>query len=126
MSVIALANPTIVINNLHIGVVPNETTYTEGFGEQKMRVRSGGAGAIESVYTNDVETNLSMVKFQIYSDTPYLELARGWKALLNANIISITDDDFSRHLIDAAVTNNYEVGLGASSTVELEWHGIMV
>ena len=126
MSVIALANPTIIVNNLHIAVVPNETVYTEGFGEQKMRVRTGGGGNIESVYSNDVETNLSMLKFHIYSTIDYLELARGWKALLNANLISITDDNFSRHLIDAALTNNYEVGLGASTTVELEWHGIIV
>ena len=125
MAIIALANPTVIVNNIHIAVVPNSVSYTEGFGAQTMRIRSGGGGAIETVYTENVETNYSKIKFGIHSDVPYLELARGWKVLKNANVIELLDNqlEFNRIFRFCALITDYDIALGQDSTIELEFHG---
>jgi len=125
MAIIALANPTVIVNNIHITVTPNSVSYTEGFGAQTIRIRSGGGGAIESVYTENVESNFSKIKFTIYSDVPYLELARGWKVLKNANVIELLDNqlNFNRIFRFCALITDYDVALGHDSTIELEFHG---
>lgn len=125
MAIIAIANPTVIVNNIHIAVTPNSVSYTEGFGEQTMRTRTGGGGAIETVYTENVESNFSTIKFAIHSDVPYLELARGWKVLRNLNVIELIDNelDFNRVFRFCALVTNYDVALGQDSTIELEWHG---
>lgn len=125
MAIIALANPTVIVNNIHIAVVPNSVVYTEGFGAQNVRIRSGGGGAIETVYTENVESNFSMIKFTIHPDVPYIELLRGWKVLKNLNVIELLDNqlNFNRVFRFCALINNYEVALGQDTTVEAEWHG---
>lgn len=123
MGVIALTNPTLLINDVNIGIVPNNLSYTEGFGEQNMRVRSGGGGSIETVFSSNVETNLSTIKFQIYPTSDILNSPRAWKALRNDNVISISDVDFNRTFVFCALINDYEIPFGSDTVVELEWNG---
>lgn len=123
MSSTALANPTLIINNLGVAIVPNSTTYTDGFGEQNQRAQSGGGGNVEVVFSNNVETNVSKVNFSVYPTAENLDLLRSFKARENRNAINITSGDFSRTINSAALINDYEANLGADTTVDVEFVG---
>lgn len=121
---VALANPTVIINNLSVPVVPNSVMFTEGLGTQKVRVQSSGGGAVQSVVSNDVETNLSDFKLSIYPTADNIELIRGWKVNTGLNAISCTaDGGFSRSISNATVVNDYEVKMGADTNIEVEFKG---
>jgi hypothetical protein len=125
----ALANPTIIVNGIVTGIVPNSVTYTEGLGEQNQRTQSSGGGATQVIYSQNVESNISMVKFSVYptiqggagGSTNALDLLRGWKENTNNNVIQITAPNFQRSFTSAALTTNYEVALGADTTIEVEF-----
>ena len=123
MASIALANPSVIINNLAIAIVPNSVVYTEGFGEQNQRVQSAGGGSVETVFSNNVETNLSKVNFSVYPTESNIEALRSFKAAENANAISIVSGGFSRTVNSAALTNDFEVNLGADTTIDVEFMG---
>ena len=122
-----LSAPTVVVNNTVVAIEPNSCAYTEGFGEQSARTASAGGGSVETVYSNDVATNLSMVKFTLASTIPNIKLAREWKANGNENVVSLsaenTDGDFNRSVSEAGVTNDFEVALSADGVLEIEFHG---
>lgn len=120
---ISLANPTILINNLSFPIESNSCSYTEGFGEQTVRVQSAGGGSVESVYSNNVETNLSMVKMRALNTASNIEIVRSIKANGNANVISISDNasGFTRSFTNAALINDYEVSLGSDGGIDLEF-----
>jgi len=118
---IALANPTVLINNLSVAIVPNSCTYTEGKGEQSVRVQSAGGGSVQSVLSNDIETNLSMVKFDMSATAENIETILTWKNNANANVISISGNGLTRSFANAALTNDYEVSLGNDSVISLEF-----
>lgn len=125
----ALANPTVVVNNVTIAVVPNSVKYTEGLGEQNMRAASSGGGSVEQVFSRNIENNFSMVSFSVFNSPANIATARVWKTNENQNVISIsgtvTDNGvsstFSRSFTNAAILNNYEVNLGADTEIELEF-----
>lgn len=120
----ALANPTLVINNIVRPVVPNSVTYDEGLGEQSVTAQSAGGNSVQSVYAQNVETNLSTLKFSLKNTPENIEAAREWKVLKNANAATLTGDGgFSRAFNNMAVTNNYEVNLGADTTIDIEMMG---
>ncbi len=120
----ALANPTLVVNNIAIPVAPNSVSYKEGTGEQTMRAQSAGGGSVQSVFSKNVETNLSFLKFSLFNTPENIALARGWKILENANAASLTGDGgFSKTFNNMAVTNDYEVNLGADTTIDIELMG---
>jgi hypothetical protein len=119
----ALFNPTLYINDINIKFKPNTLNYTEGFGEYKVRARSGGGGATDTVFSQDVETQYSMIKFNIYPTKDLLELARLWKSLGNGNVLTITDvNGFSRTFKFAAMINDPPTNIGADTDVEIEFH----
>lgn len=108
---IALSNPTVLINNISVAVVPNSVSYTEGKGEQMVRVQSAGGGSVQSVLSNNVETNLSTVKMSLFPTAENIALILTWKNNANANAISITGSGLTRSFTNAALTSDYEVSL---------------
>lgn len=123
---IALADASVEINNSPVAIVPNSITYTEGKGEQTMRSASSGGGSVEQVFSNNIEMNFSMVKFQLFNDIDSIEDARKWKTARNQNTVSIsgkTPDGkkITRTFKQAAILNDYEVNLGSDTTIEIEF-----
>jgi hypothetical protein len=122
---IQLADATITVNNETIGVVPNSIKYTEGDGEQKVHAVSIGGGATEQVFANDVESNYSMVSFDLRSTVDNIRLAKDWKVRGNGNTISLQgeneDGNVVRNFASAALTQNYEVEIGVDSVISLEF-----
>jgi len=118
---IALVNPSVLVNNLSVPVVVNSVSYTEGRGEQTVRVQSAGGGSVQSVYSDDVESKLSMVKFAMLPTAENIALVLGWKDNTNANVISITGAGLTRSFTNAVLTSDYEVVLGSDTQLDLEF-----
>lgn len=120
-----ISDPGVVVNNVGVAIVPNSLAFTEGFGEQETIVQSAGGGVLEQVYSNNVETNLSMVKFSLRSTVDNIELARSWKNNRNENVVAITaqvsDGTLTRTFNNAAVVNDFEVNLSADGVIEIEF-----
>lgn len=122
---IQVSDPAIIVNNDVIAVEANSVEYTEGFGEQSVRAASTGGGGVEPVFSNDVGTNISMVKFSIPATVDNVALARSWKAGLNANVVqlagSTAEGRITRTFTQAAIVNDYAVPLTADGVIELEF-----
>lgn len=123
---IALADPSLIVNNEPVAIVPNSLKFTEGSGEQTMRAASTGGGGIEQVYSSNIETNFSKVMFEVYNDVDTIEDVRGWKKNLNLNVIVITGKTpdgkvLKRTFNSAALLADYEVNLGSDTTISLEF-----
>jgi len=117
-----LTTPTIQVNGEPVQIVPNSFSYTEGFGEQTLRVQSAGGAAVEAVFTDNAEMKMSDIKFSMFGTADNIALSRLWKSNGNANTLQATDDNgFARSFAGAALTANYEVGLGADTTIDLEF-----
>lgn len=122
---IQLSDATVVVNNEAIATVPNTISFTEGLGEQNVKAASVGGGAVEPVYSNDLQSNFSMVKFELNSTPENIDLARKWKVNRNNNVIQIIGETLegtvTRTFAKAALTGNYEIGIGSDSTIPLEF-----
>lgn len=123
MSLIAVTNPQVTINNIAVAVVPNSVKYDEGLGEQSQRVQSAGGGNVEVVYDDNVETHVSKVMLQLTNTAENIDLARTWKKNGNANVVAITGNDLARSFPSCALVNQYEVALGSDGVLELEFCG---
>lgn len=122
-AVIALYNPTIIINNRQIVFKPNSVTITLGKGESKQEALSGGAGFIEMAYSEDVSTKIGKLKGMLESTTENIELVRVWKELLNGLTITITDRNFTGTFRFMAMINDPEFQMKSEPEVEVEFHG---
>ena len=123
----AISDPSVVVNNEPVGIAPGTVKFTEGKGEQKMRAQSTGNGKVDAIYSQDVTTQFSMVKFELYNDIDSIEIARDWKDLLNGNVVTVTGKDvttgkvITRTFRKAALVSDYEVEFGSESTFEVEF-----
>ena len=118
---ILVSNAVITVNNINIAYVPNSVSYTEGFGEQDVKVQTAGGGATEQIFVENVEMRFSMVKISMYQTPENISAIRGWKSNRNENVITITSDTFSRSFAQATLTSDYEVNLGSDTQIDLEF-----
>jgi len=123
---IALADPSIVVNNEPVAVVPNSVKFTEGSGEQTMRAASTGGGGVQQVFSQNIETNFSKVMFEVFNDVETIEDLRGWKKNSNQNVVVLTGKTpdgkkIRRTFNQAALLNDYEVNLGSDTTISVEF-----
>jgi len=125
-----ISDPSVVVNNEPVGIVPGTVKFTEGLGEQMMRAQSTGNGNVDQIFSQDVTTNVSMVSFELYNDIDSIELARVWKTNLNANVITVTGTDptsgktITRTFSKAALLSDYEVELGSESTFTVDFKSL--
>lgn len=123
---IVISAPTVIVNNEPVAIVPNTLVYTEGKGEQNVRAASTGGGAVEQVFSDNVENNFSMVQFEVFNDANSIKSARAWKSNRNLNVVQIAGTapdgtSVERTFQNAAILNDYEVALGSETTVPLEF-----
>jgi hypothetical protein len=121
---VALARPSITVNNDAIFIVANSALYTEGKGEQNVSVQSAGGSNVDIVISENVETNMSKVNFAMKNTADNIELIRSWKSNPGANAVAIQSGDFSRTIGQATLTNDYEVNLGSDTQIDLEFMGL--
>jgi hypothetical protein len=122
---IQIADATVLVNDEVVGVLPNTVSFTEGLGEQKSRAVSIGGGKTEQVTSNDVETNYSMVKFEMPVTVDVVKLAKVWKTNGNANVVQITSQNvegsMTRSFAEAMLTSDYEVNIGSETSLAVEF-----
>lgn len=122
---VQLADPLVTVNNNPIAVIPNSVKYTEGLGEQTLRAASLGGGNVEQVYSHNVETNFSMVSFEMPSTVENIDQAREWKTNRNQNLVQIAgstpEGQITRTFSQAAFLNDYEVELGSETNITVEF-----
>lgn len=122
----ALANPQVTVNNVSVSIKPGTLDYTEGFGEQIVRAASTGGGGIEQIFADDITDNFSVVKFALDPTIKNMNLARSWKSRPGEIVITVTGKDgdggtFSRTFAAASLTNDYNVPLGPTTQIDLEF-----
>ena len=126
---VVFSNPQVVVNNIALAIKPNSLSFTEGFGEQIVRAASAGGAQVEPILADNIEDNFSDVKFALDPTEVNITNSRIWKTQPGQNVISVTataqeggvTTRFSRTFTKATITNNYEVGLGADTQIDLEW-----
>ncbi len=123
-----LTDPSIVINNEAIFIAPNTVAYMEGFGEGTVVNQSAGNGVIDQLESDDVSTQIGMIKFSVYSTVENINLARSLKANRNQNAITLTattpdGQTLTRNFAQMKLTSDYEVNLQSDGVIELEFKG---
>ena len=122
---IQLSDVTFIVNNEAIVTIPNSVMFTEGLGEQSMKAGSVGGGAVEPIYSNDLQSNFSMVKADIPSTPENIDLARTWKLNRNNNVVQVIGETLegtmTRTFARAALTSNYEINIGSDAAITIEF-----
>ena len=120
-----LANATVLINNQAFAIVPNTLVFTEGQGEQTIKAASTGGGGVEQIYTDDVETKFSMVKFELFATVDGIEDTKSIKSQLNNNVVQIfgntPEGSITRTFTKAALLTDPEKALGTDTTIPVEF-----
>jgi hypothetical protein len=122
---IQLSDATVLVNDEVIMIVANSLKYTEGFGEQTVRAGSVGGGAVEQIYSRDVESSLSKIMFDLHTTPANVKLARTWKANANENVVQIagktTEGDVTRTFTQAAFTGDPEIEISTEGVIGIEF-----
>lgn len=122
---IQLSTAAVLVNNEVVTVVPNSVKFTEGFGEQQVRAGSVGGGGVEQIYSQDVESALGKVMFDIHTTPENVRLQRSWQSNQNRNVVQIagtTDEgDVTRTYTQAAMVNDPEIEIGTEGVISIEF-----
>ena len=122
---IQLSDATVLVNDEVVAIVPNTLKFTEGFGEQTVRAASVGGGAVEQVFSKDVESALSKVMFDIHTTPDNVKLARTWKSNKNQNVVAIAgktaEADLTRTFTQAAMVNDPEIEISSEGVINVEF-----
>lgn len=120
-----LSDATLMVNNEVWAIVPNSLVFTEGQGEQSIKAASVGGGAVEQVFSNDIESAFSMVKCELYATVDNIENTRSVKANLNNNVVQVfgqtVDGSMTRTFTKAALLGEVEKALGTDTTIAIEF-----
>lgn len=119
----AISVGQLIVNNVVVPYVPNTFKFTEGFGEYKQRAAVTGSATTETVFSEDAESKVSKFNFEIYPTADNISLARSWKANKSNNVIEYVANGMQRTVTSAAIVNDFEVEIGADTTITLEWIG---
>lgn len=121
----SISVPSVVINNVAINIVPNSLKYKEGTGEQTVKTQSAGGGVVDVVYSDNAESKMSSVSFEMINTGANIESLLTWKNNANANAITLTDTatGFTRNFSNMALTTDYEVNLGSDTTISVDFMG---
>ena len=120
-----LADALVTVNNVPVAIMPNSLVFTEGLGEQVIRAASAGGGQVEQIYSNNIESNFSMVNFAIPATVDNIAAARQWKTNKNQNVVTVQgqtpEGTVTRTFTQAAILNDYEVALGSETDIPVEF-----
>lgn len=117
----ALSIVSVIVNNEVVSIKPNSFSFTEGFGERKVRAQSAGPGSTSNVTSEDIETQFSMCKFMLYTTAAHVNLVRRWQANFDQNKVTASDEGITRSFENAIIINNPEVNIGVDGEIEVEF-----
>lgn len=120
-----LSNPTVEVNDVVIGIIPNSLTYKEGKGDKDVKAESAGGNSIDVVITENAETKISMVKFKLYNTDGNLNAINVWSEN-ETNTILLSEGNIQVPFRDMVVTTEPERAIGADGELEIEFKGAPV
>lgn len=120
-----LNNVAVLVNNDIVAYEANTLSYDDGFGEYNVRNAVVGGGQTEQIFSEDLATKFSMVKFSLPSTEDSAALVREWKNNLNNNVVELQSStggaQFTRIFTQASIQGNPEVNLSTDGMVEIEF-----
>lgn len=123
MSFRTLSNPTIKVNDVTIGIIPNSLSFKTGSGDKVVKAQSAGGGSIDIIVTENAETKISMVKFKLYNTKKNLDYVNAWSNLYSSTIKLSQTGGLTENFRDMVITTEPERSLGADGELEVEWMG---
>ena len=121
---IALSVPGISVNNVPIAIVPDSYKSVLGAGEITVRAASSGGNGVVSIHTENAETKVSKMTWQMYNTGETKRLVQQWKRNIGANAIvaqqsGITPDTMQH----GSMKNDPEFEGSADGKVTIEFSG---
>lgn len=124
---IAVANPTIRVNQETIAIVPNSVSFVLGRGEKTVRAASAGGGSIVPVHTDDAESKIGAVTFSVYPTVDNLRSIPQWQNNIGENTVDLIGnaggESIQYSFALSSVTNDPEHNPTADGTIEIEFMG---
>lgn len=123
-----ISTPQVQINDVLYGIVPNSFKFVTGKGETNVRAASAGGNSIESVHSENAETKLSKVMFDLYVTADNISSTLGWKDAIGSNSIKAqqrqtTGDATTLSFDNMSMTNDPEFAASVDGIVSCEWSG---
>lgn len=113
------------VNDEIVAYEPNTLSYDDGFGEYNVRNAVIGGGQTEQIFSEDLASKFSMVKFSLPSTEDSAKLIRQWKSNKNNNVVELQSStggaQFTRIFTQASIQGNPEINLSTDGTVEVEF-----
>jgi hypothetical protein len=116
-----ISDPSVVVNDITVNVVPNSVSYKSGKGEKSVKVQSAGNGLVSVVNSTNVETKKGMVKFSVYSTEQAIALKELWQSNGGGNVIELGSVNLT--MSQGTMVNDPEITLSDDGKVELEFQG---
>ena len=128
MSIRALSNPQVEVNNQNIAIVPNSLSYQGGEGDINVRAASGGGDSVQTVHTVDAESKISKVMFDVYMTIELDALISEWKGTPGGVVVAFSEllgdgDTLVRTFNGMSLMNHPERNPTADGVVSLEFMG---
>lgn len=121
---IQLTDAVLLLNNEKLGFVPNTLKFNLGRGEQTQLVVSEGEGQVSLVFSDNVESKIGMVKFDMRTTNDNIELTDEAKLRGNDNTLQLIlkGSETTRNYTfrQAALTSPIEYGVGADVVIPIE------
>jgi len=122
---IILFDPEIRINNSTVATIANSIKIIWGNGESSLIAQSVGNGAVQHVYSENVETKIAKLKFSLASTSENMDLIITLKNNRNTNYIVLNSSTSNKSIVmkNVALTNDPEMSLSNEGQMDLEFVG---
>jgi len=120
------SDPSVLVNGVSVKIVGGSLKCNDGLGEQKVLTQSAGHGQVENVYSNDIETNIGRVSFQMRNTDENQILVRNWKLSGENNLVEVpaqTSDGLNRVYQKMAFVNDYELPYSPDGVIDVNFEG---
>lgn len=123
MSQKSLGNPTIVVNNIAISLVPDSFVSKLGRGEVEVRHASTGNGG-ETIHTEKTETKVGCMSWEMYNTPETEALVEQWKANTAGNVVQAYEKGVTTKVLPgASMVNDPDFEGKADGKVKIEFKG---
>lgn len=119
----ALINPTIMVNGQVVAYVPNSFEYRDGYGDRNVRTQTTGAGNVEQIITEDVETQTGYVKFTLLSTTANIDMYEQWMQNIDANAVECSAPGFNKQYARMCILSENSKPGGQDASFDVEFSG---
>lgn len=121
---VQLSDAVVLLNNEKIGIVPNTLKFNLGRGEQTQLVVSDGEGQVSLVFSDNVESKIAMVSFDMRTTLDNIELVDEAKLRGNDNTVQLilkgSETTRTYTFRGAAITSQVEYGVGSDTVIPIE------